>query len=117
MRTANAVLTFLQVQFQSDGAVIRAENIGIDRCGGDFFGRAVGYKEIVNAPTRVLFTGLEHITPPGVAAGSIGIQPAEGIREACIQCFCEAFTLLVGEACAATVGLGVLQVNFLMSHV
>ena len=78
--------------------------------------QAVGHHEVVDAPAGVLFAGTETVRPPRVGH-LLGIFVAERVGEAAAEQLGEALALLVGESGVATVGLGVLQVHFLMGHV
>ena len=69
----SAWLLSSNVQFQTHGAVVGAEDVGIDGCSRDFVFEPVGNEEIVDAPAGILLPGLEHIAPPGITANSIGI--------------------------------------------
>ena len=84
----------LKIDFQPHGAVVGAEDVGIDRGGGDLFGDAVGHQEIVDAPAGIIGPGVEHVAPPAVGPGGVGIQVAEGIRKARLQQTAEALSLI-----------------------
>ena len=66
-------LCVLQIDLQTHGAVVGAKDILVDGGGGDLVRDPVGDQEIVDAPANVLFPGLEHVAPPGVALRGIGI--------------------------------------------
>ena len=83
----------------------------------DLFGKAGGYAEIVDAPSCVLLPRVEPVRPPGISAGSVRIQIAEGINEACIQQFAEFAAFLIRKTGLSTIGLRVFQVNLLMRHI
>ena len=72
--------------------------------------------EIVDAPAGILLTGLETVGPPRIG-DLLGIKGAEGIDKSTGQQVGELLALLIGEAGIHTVGLGILQVNLLMSYI
>ena len=83
----------------------------------DPFAQPVRDQKIVDAPAGILLPGLEHIAPPGVGAGLIGVQIPEGIGKAAFQQLGEAFTLLIREAGVTPVGGGILQIDLLVGNI
>ena len=57
---------FLQIKIELDGAVVGAEDLGVDLGGCDLVPEGVGDEEIVQPPTDVLLAGVEAIRPPGI---------------------------------------------------
>ena len=83
--------------------MIGALDLMINRRVFDLSAEPVGAQEIVDPPSGIVLPRFVHVAPPGIAAGGIGIQVAEGVREAGLQELAEALPLLVGEACVAPV--------------
>ena len=75
-----------------------------------------GDAEVVYAPPDVLGPRMKPICPPGVLAWLL-VEFAEGIYEAAFNIPVESAPLLDGEAGIALIGLRVLEVNRLMSHI
>ena len=82
-----------------------------------FWEEAVRYQPVVDTPPCVLGSCLEAVTPPRINILHIWIHCAPRVCEACGQKLCELLALLVRKASIHVIGLGVLQVNFLMSHI
>ena len=97
--------------------MIRTWDLVVDGCGGDPVTDAVGYQKIVDPPSGIVLTGIEHIAPPGVRSGSIRIQMTERICETGVQKFAKALPLFVREAGVASVGTGILQVDLPVSDI
>ena len=87
--------------------MIGAENIRVYRSGGNFFCDPVRDKEVVDPPSGVILTGIEHIAPPSVSTGCIRIQKTEGICKTVLKHNGKTIPLLIGEACVAFVGGGI----------
>ena len=77
----------------------------------------LGHNEVVDAPSRVVLTGVEAVAPPGVGAGALRVQGAEGVHKAAGEQLGHLPALLVGKAGVQPVGFGVLQVDLLVRHV
>ena len=60
-------------QLQTYRTMVRAEDIAVNGSGGDSLRQTVGYHEVVDAPAGIVLPCLEHIAPPGVAAGGGGM--------------------------------------------
>ena len=96
--------------------MVAAHDFGVDFGVFDVLQEALGGDEVVDAPARVLLAGTEAVAPPRVG-DLIGIEGSEGVDEALAEQGGEFLAFFVGEAGIAAVGLGVLQVYFLMGHV
>ena len=78
--------------------MIRALDLMIDWRLFDLSAEPVGDQKIVDPPSGVVLPRLVHVAPPGIAAGGVGMEIAEGIGKAGLQKSGEALALLVGEA-------------------
>ncbi len=76
----------------------------------------VADQKIVNAPSRIVFSGVEAVRPPGIL-DFFRIQATLGINEPRCQQLGKAFSFLIGKASVFAVGFRVFQVNLLMGHV
>ena len=56
----------LQIKVELDGAVVGAEDLGVDLGGCDLVPEGVGDEEIVQPPPDILLAGVEAIRPPGI---------------------------------------------------
>lgn len=56
----------LQIEVKLNGAVIRAEDLGVDLGGCDLVPEGVGDEEIVQPPPDILLAGVESVRPPGI---------------------------------------------------
>lgn len=56
----------LQIEVELDGAVVGAEDLGVDLGGCDLVLEGVGDEEIVQPPSDVLLAGVEAVRPPGI---------------------------------------------------
>lgn len=56
----------LQIKVEFDGAVVGAEDLGVDLGGCDLVPEGVGDEEIVQPPTDILLAGMEAVRPPGI---------------------------------------------------
>ena len=56
----------LQIKVELNGAVVGAEDLGVDLGGCDLVFEGVGDEEIVQPPTDVLLAGVEAVRPPGI---------------------------------------------------
>ena len=74
-------------------------------------------KEIVNAPPRVPFAGLEHIGPPGIGPFPIRIEHTEGVNESPGKERIKLLPLLVRKAGIVMIGIRVLEVDGFMGHI
>lgn len=56
----------LQIEVKLNGAVVGAEDLGVDLGGCDLVFEGVGDEEIVQPPSDVLLAGVEAVRPPGI---------------------------------------------------
>ena len=70
----------------------------------------VADQKIVNAPSRIVFSGVEAVRPPGIL-DFFRIQATVGINEPRCQQLGKAFSFLIGKASVFAVGFRVFQVN------
>lgn len=56
----------LQIKVELDGAVVGAEDLGVDLGGCDLVPEGVGDEEIVQPPPDILLAGVEAVRPPGI---------------------------------------------------
>ena len=56
----------LQIEVELDGAVVGAEDLGVDLGGCDLVPEGVGDEKIVQPPPDILLTGVEAVRPPGI---------------------------------------------------
>ena len=56
----------LQIEVELDGAVVGAEDLGVDLGGCDLVFEGVGDEEVVQPPSDVLLAGVEAVRPPGI---------------------------------------------------
>lgn len=56
----------LQIEVKLDGAVVGAEDLGVDLGGCDLVPEGVGDEKIVQPPTDILLAGVESVRPPGI---------------------------------------------------
>lgn len=56
----------LQIEVELDGAVVGAEDLGVDLGGCDLVPEGVGDEEIVQPPPDILLAGVEAVRPPGI---------------------------------------------------
>src|SRR5574344_1224593 len=95
-----------EFQFEADGAVVAAHDFGADPGAFERGAQGGGGDEVVDAPPDVAGAAVGHLAPPRVVAGAF-FELAEGVDEAGVEQGGEVVALLVGEAGAAVVGLGV----------
>ena len=86
-------------------------------CICDLRKEAVAHEPIVDAPASVFLTRLEAVAPPRIDVAHIRIAGAPCVGEARREELGEFAAFFVGKAGIHPVGLGVLEVDFLMSHV
>ena len=77
---------FLQINFQRHRTVVGAGDVRQDIRLSDPVLNAVGDQKIVDAPARVLGSGLEAVGPPGVE-NFFGVQMPEAVRKSGCQKF------------------------------
>ena len=105
-----------EVEVYFNRTVVAAEYLVMD---GSFFepwSQPIGDEKVVDAPAGVLLAGAEAVAPPAVFDG-LGIEVAERICEAIAEQLGHLGPLFVCESGVAAVGLGVLEVYFLVRHV
>jgi hypothetical protein len=107
----------LEVDFESDGTVVGAEDVVVDGGGGEFWGEGLGGDPVVDAPADVVAAGAGAVGPPGVGIGFFGVEVAEGVDEAGLDEFGEAGAFFGGEAGAFEVSFGAGEVDFLVGDV
>ena len=56
----------LQIEVELNGAVVGAEDLGVDLGGCDLVFEGVGDEKVVQPPTDVLLAGVEAVRPPGI---------------------------------------------------
>jgi len=84
--------------------VIGSHDVAVDGRAMNLVTAVIGNQEIVDSPAGVILSGLEHITPPSVSAGHVGVQIPEGIGQTTGQKLREAFALFIRKAGAPTIG-------------
>ena len=104
-------------QHETDGAVVRTEDIGEDGGVFDAVGESVADDVVVNAPAGILLPRLEAVGPVGVGLDGFRVKVTESVSEPRFKEFRELSSFLVGEACTEMVGGRVSKVNFLVRHV
>jgi len=97
--------------------VVAAEDVGVDAGCYEVVFDALGAEPVVDTPAGVLFAGMEAVGPPGVDVGLEWMEMTECVDETGRKEFGEFLSLFIGEPGIHVVGLGVLQVYFLMSYV
>ena len=97
--------------------MVAAEVLRVDEAVLHTVAEAVGAEKIVDTPTGVLLSGVEHIAPPAVRALPIRIEQAEAVGEAGGEKLRHFASLLVGEAGVAAVRLVVFEVDFLVGDI
>ena len=97
--------------------MVASEYFGMDACTGEGGGKAFRDQKIVDTPAGVLLACLETIAPPAVGIGLVGMEMAEGVYKTALEQEGHLLALLIREAGIATVGLGVLEVDFLVRHI
>ena len=110
-------LIFSDTYFNRYRAVVATEDVRVYLGGNQLGLETVGTEPVVYAPTHILFPGMEAVGPPGINIGLQGMEVAEGVGKAGCQEFCELLAFLIGKARIVVVGLGILDVYFLMGHV
>ena len=96
--------------------MVRAEDLVVDLGRLDLIGDPLRHQEVVDPPAGVLFPGLEAVAPPTVF-DFLRVEPPEAVGEARRLQLGHLGPLLVGKAGVAAVGLGVLDVDFLVGDV
>ena len=97
--------------------MVGTENLIVDTGFRQMLGKTIGSEEIVDTPACVLLTGAEAIAPPRIDTLKRGMEETERIGESGFEKLCELGAFLICETCILTIGLGILQVNFLMRHI
>ena len=97
--------------------MVTSKDVGMDGSRLKMFLQSVGYKEIVNTPPRVLLSGTEAVGPPRVGFFQVRIEISEGICKSTLQQKGHLVAFFIGKTCIATIGLGVLEVYFLMGYI
>ena len=91
--------------------------LGIDKAVLKLFGKTFGTDEIVDSPSGVLFSCVEHIAPPGIGIAFFRIKETESIRKSGSEKFGHFGTFLIGETCVSAVCFIVFKVDFFMGDV
>ena len=97
--------------------MVAAHHIAVNLCGGNLVRDALGNQEVVDAPSGVVRTGVEHVAPPAVCAGRIRMQIAERIHKAGSKQLRHRGALLRGETGIILVCFRVLEVNLFVCDV
>lgn len=106
----------LQIEVELDGAVVGAEDLGVDLGGCDLVPEGVGDEEVVQPPTDVLLAGVESVRPPGIFHLVRVLEPP-GVSETRVQKPGELAALLIGEPGVAAVRVRILDVYLIVGHV
>ena len=56
--------------------MVAAVDLGVDLSVGQLGLQAVAHQEVVDAPTRILFAGLEAVAPPRIDTFQVGVEEA-----------------------------------------
>ena len=97
--------------------MVGPHDFGMDCSALESVAKTLGYAEIIDTPACILGAGLETVGPPGINACGIGIKIAEGIDKTSCQKSGKAVSFLVGKTGIFAVGLGIFQVNLLVSYI
>src|SRR6185437_9509774 len=103
-------------QRDTDGTVITTHHVGMDLRALHGRPERPGDDEIVDSPSDIALTRIRELTPPGVVPVAL-LEQAEGVDEARIEEVLKALALLVGEALAAAVGLGIGEIELGVRHI
>src|SRR5439155_1657774 len=111
-----AAEVLLQVDFNSDGAMVRAWHVVADE--GAFEARAQGGadEEVVDAPTHVSASDTGHRTPPGIMP-AIRLEHAESVEKTGLHKRGETGSFLGRETVIVHVVLWIGEVDFGVRHV
>lgn len=90
--------------------------MGVDPAFSDLVRCPIGHQEVIDAPPGIPCPGVAHVAPPGIFY-FIRMQISVGIDEAAAQQLLKGFPLLIGEAGASPVCLGILQIYLACGHV
>lgn len=112
----NYVRNWLVGDFDGDGAVVAAEDVGVYGGGGDARHKSFGNNEIIDTPPDIFGAGAESVAPPGIGL-FVGVQGAEGVDESCIEESPEGLAFAVGKSGVHAVRLGVLKVYLVVGYV
>ena len=97
--------------------MVAAKNIRVDLGVLQFRLQPVRGDKVVNTPTGILLSGVEHIAPPAVYAGGIRVKVAESIGKSAIQQGGHFASLFIGKTGVFVVGLWILQVDLPVGHI
>ena len=107
---------FRSAKCQLYGAVVGAEDVGMDRGIVEPFAQTIGDDEVIDAPASILLARLEAVRPPRILH-LVGVLEAETVGKSRCEQLAELGAFLVGKASVVAVGLGILDVDLLMSHI
>jgi len=82
--------------------MVAAHDLVQNKAVADTWEKSVRDHKIIDAPSRIVCPGVEHIAPPGILHG-VGIKGAEGVGKARGQQLAELPSLLVRETGVLTV--------------
>ena len=97
--------------------MVAAKDVAADAGVAYVAGNRITHQEVVDAPAGVVLAGIKAVAPPAVDALDIRVRCAPGVGKTSIEQLGKLAALLVRKACVAAVGLGVLEVDFLVRHV
>ena len=104
------------MQDKFNGTMVAAHYLGVNFCIGNAVVDTFRGDKIIYTPADILLACPETVGPPGIG-DLFGKEMAEGIGETAFEPCGELASLFVGEARVAAVGLWVLEVYLLMSHI
>ena len=97
--------------------MIRSLDLGQDVGIPYIAAQPVGYNEIVYAPAHVPFSRGSSVAPPGIRVTPVGIEEAEAVGKSGFEKLSELAALLIRKTGIAYIGLGVLQIYFIMGNI
>lgn len=114
MKTGNIKL---YLYLQTHGTVIRTQCFRKDICIVYPVLKALRDAEIVDSPAGILFSGLEHVGPPGICVGLVGINGSESIHKTIVKQLGKLLPFLVGKTRICPVCFRILQIDLPVGHI
>ena len=84
---------------------------------GNLLCNAITDKEVVNAPTGIVFAGVKAIAPPAISAGHIGVPIAERIGKSRVKKFCEAFAFFIRKSGVFVIATGIFEIDLRVGNI
>ena len=113
---ATALFRRLEVEFDSDRAVIRPQDFGSNKGILQVRSQSCGKEEVVDTPAHIPTSGARHRAPPGIVSAAF-FELAEGVYKSRFEEGTKTFAFFDRETMVTDVCFRVRQVDFRVCHV